>query len=74
MTSLSTSQEFTDRVISLFLYGEDERPDDIADKRFIRAENTTTSVEINEADYLINGPGRFARASFFELVQRFLIH
>lgn len=32
MTSLSTSQEFTDRVISLFLYGEGERPDDIADE------------------------------------------
>ncbi len=27
MTSQSTSQDFTDRVISLFLYGEDKAPE-----------------------------------------------
>lgn len=62
MTSQSTSRDFTDRVISQFLYGQDEAPEKIANEELIRPVNARTAVIIDVVDYINNGPGRLAMA------------
>jgi hypothetical protein len=68
MAFTTTSKSFADEIISLFLYGEDLTPSEIADDRFI-GRTTNPSVEVTAADYMA-GPGRFARPEFFEAVRR----
>ena len=79
----ATSNDFTSRVVSQFLYREDETPDNVADERFIgrptppRTDQPTNEnsniIRVNTQDF-IDGPGRFARASFLNWYNCFLIH
>ena len=73
--SVATSQTFNDKIISLFLYGTETLPS-VAERisgAILRPVNSTPIERtITAIDYMSDtGPGRFARAAYFEVVQKF---
>jgi Ca2+-binding RTX toxin-like protein len=67
----STSQSFYNEVIRRFLYGQASAPSDVAQERFLPSGvQQTQNMQIDVSDFM-QGPGRFAKAAYFEIVQKF---
>lgn len=61
----------TEQVTNLYLYGRPDRPTDLTDESLVRDPAVTTTYQVDLADFMTNGPGRFANPVFFEIVQLF---
>jgi len=69
MTELSADAV---KIINLFLYGQENSPDDLDSKDWIRAKPASPPVFVIPLDeYMTTGAGRFALASKFALTQFF---
>ncbi len=67
LTALTSEQ-----ITRLFLYGMDSVPADLTAESLIRAASDSSTVEVDAVTFMSpTGPGRFALASEFELVQEF---
>jgi hypothetical protein len=67
----STSQAFANKLISLYLYGEETPPAQPLDEKYAGSRPFPDPVSISLSDFMA-GPGRFMKLSYFELVQKFL--
>jgi Ca2+-binding RTX toxin-like protein len=66
---VSTSNQFSDNIITRYLYGNGGKPRDLASEAILtRSPGASTSIDVN--DYM-DGPGRFASPVFFEIVNKF---
>lgn len=64
----------TEQVMSMYLYGQDTKPDLDALLRgdYLRPANApNTTLQINVSDYMDAGPGRFVGAHMFDVVRLF---
>ncbi len=58
-------------VTNLYLYGQLSTPTNLVKSNLIRPENATTEFEVDVAEFMATGAGRFAIGSQFALIQRF---
>lgn len=59
-------------ITSLFLYGTDKKPSNVHDDELIRDKNASTDgVKIDTAEYILEGPGRFASPILFQGIEKF---
>jgi len=59
-------------ITSLFLYGTDKKPSNVHDDELIRDKNASTDgVKIDTAEYMSEGPGRFANPILFQGIEKF---
>lgn len=54
-----------------YLYGSLSKPSRIDNESLIRPEDSITTYDIDTAEYMDTGPGRFANPVFFEVIQAF---
>ncbi len=58
-------------ITNLFLFGQPNKPDNLAQEKWIRSPSDVVTMTIDVNEYMA-GPGRFAIPSGFELVRKFL--
>jgi Ca2+-binding RTX toxin-like protein len=67
MSSIYTAEE----MVNLFLFGTTTRPTDLTSAERVRPTGQGVRLEVDINDYMDNGPGRFANAARFPLIQQF---
>lgn len=61
-------------VMNYYLYGQTSIPTDLKDPALIRSPGATVApLDVNVAEYMSSGPGRFASPALFDVVQQFFL-
>jgi hypothetical protein len=69
---MSTQNPTLQEIISQYLYAQRILPENLLDDRLIRDQNAETTIDVNIADFMTTGAGRYVDVANFLAVRKFL--